>query len=58
MQEDSLAAVVCSAQASLVGKASVMVSLAMAYSAMASLAMEVLERMVCLARGCLEKEVS
>lgn len=74
MQEDNLAAVVCLAQASLVGKALpqaslvekglamvflAMVSLAMASLAMASLAIKAfLERKVCLAQGCLEKEVS
>lgn len=59
MQEDNLAAVVCSAQASLVGEALAALSLAMASPATASLAIKAfLERQVCLAQGCLEKEVS
>lgn len=51
-------------QASLVGKDLAMVSSAMVSSAMASSAMAssaitaFLERQVCLAQGCLEKEVS
>lgn len=46
-------------QASLVGKDLAMVSSAMVSSAMASSAITAfLERQVCLAQGCLEKEVS